>query len=149
MDTIAKSARAVIRFENIPPDLRGLPNWALYTDKKAPIKISAVARGWPREGWNHKLEGADAQAGARINDPSTWGLMDDCYRYWCEAQERGDTMIVGPTLALQDELGMTVIDMDDPVAKIKEKCDPKTKLPISEEIRARLVEEALKNQESY
>lgn len=141
MDLTSEVSRAVIRFENIPSHLQQLPNWALYTDRKVPVKLSAVARGWPQQGWNHGLTGEDAKAGARSNDPRTWGTFDACYKCWQLAQERGHKPIVGPSFALQEELGITVIDMDDPVAKAGQKNW------VSEDAKVRGIQAALENQQ--
>jgi hypothetical protein len=122
MATILEFARTDIKFENLPHDLQRLPNWAFYTTKKKPIKLSAVARGWPEPGWNDGLEGDAAKAGARSNDENTWGLFDDCHRIWLQLRARqlpATDFIAGPSFALQEALGITVIDLDDPVEKVE------------------------------
>ena len=110
--------RSKIRLDKIPRYLQEQPNWVFYTlPNKVPIKISAVHRGWPAEGWNARLEGDAAKAGARINDPSTWGLFEDLSSLWHSITS---PKIAGPSCALVKELGIVVIDLDDPERKLKE-----------------------------
>jgi primase-polymerase (primpol)-like protein len=124
-----------IKFENIPTNLQELPHWALYTEKKAPIKLSAVARGWPADGWNDGLTGEAAIAGAKSNDPSTWGTFEDCQRLW----QRKTPLIVGPAFALTEDIGITVIDLDDPETKLKN-------MDVKAPVKAMMLEAAQKSQ---
>lgn len=146
----ADRLKTFINFTTIPTCLRQLPNWALYTYNKAPIKLSAVARGWPVQGWNDALTGPAAIAGAKSNDPTTWGLFDDCrtiyQRFVLESNGPASTIIQGPTVALTLEANITVIDLDNPERALETKRSTLTGLPFTDEERAPLLEAAYASQ---